>query len=100
MTLDIREAAEADLPQVLSPYAQPDMDDGAVLLIDGARQILRRFAAYPDYRLFVAVDEVENVGSYALLVMDNLGHLGAPSGVIEDFVVAPRRQREGIARRC
>ena len=63
MTLGIREAAEADLPQVLSLYAQRDMDDGSVLSIDGARQILRRFAAYPDYCLFVAVDE--NAGQKA-----------------------------------
>jgi GNAT superfamily N-acetyltransferase len=30
--------------------------------------------------------------------MDNLGHLGAPSGVIEDVVVDPALHRAGIGR--
>ena len=30
----------------------------------------------------------EIVGTFALLIMDNLAHLGAPSGVVEDVVVA------------
>ena len=30
--------------------------------------------------------------------MDNLGHRGAPSGIIEDVVVDPDHQRKGIGR--
>jgi GNAT superfamily N-acetyltransferase len=44
----------------------------------------------------VAEQDREIVGSFALLVMDNLGHLGAPSGIVEDVVVAPARQSSGI----
>ncbi len=40
----------------------------------------------------------EIVGSFALLVMDNLGHLGTPSGIVEDVVVAPARQSQGIGQ--
>lgn len=98
MTLVIREAKEADLPHVLSLYAQPEIDNGKVLSLDEAKQRFRRFADYPDYRLFVAEEESVVVGSCALLIMDNLGHLGARSGVIEDVVVDPERQGAGIGR--
>lgn len=96
MTIAIREAGEADLPAVLALYAQPDFDDGATLSEGDAALVFRRFADYPDYRLFVAVDGDRIVGSYALLIMDNLGHLGAPSAVIEDVVVDPAAQGRGV----
>jgi GNAT superfamily N-acetyltransferase len=98
MSVMIRQAEEADLPAVLALYAQPEIDDGDVLSVDEAAKIFRRFADYPDYRLFVAEEEGVVVGSYALLVMDNLGHLGAPSALVEDVVVDPKRQGSGIGK--
>jgi GNAT superfamily N-acetyltransferase len=38
------------------------------------------------------------VGMFALLVMENLGHLGASSGVIEDVVVNTSWRRKGIGK--
>lgn len=94
----IREASEADLPAILGLYAQPDLDDD-VLPLAQAQQILARFKRYPEYKLYVAADGDEIVGSLALLIMDNLGHMGTPSGVVEDVVVEPARQGEGIGRK-
>ena len=99
MSVTIRQAREADLPTILRLYAQPDIDDGAVLSVEEARRVFRRFNVYPDYRLFVAEHQGEIVGSYALLIMDNLGHLGAPSAVVEDVVVSAEHQSHGIGRR-
>lgn len=96
--LEIRRATEADLPQVLALYGQPEIDDGDVLPLDQARQIFRRFAQYPDYTLYVAEQAGDVVGSFALLVMDNLGHLGARSAIVEDVVVEPGRQGCGIGQ--
>jgi ribosomal protein S18 acetylase RimI-like enzyme len=96
--LSIRPASEADLPAVLALYAQPGMDDGTIMALDEAQGILTRFARYPDYTLYVALQDGAVVGSFALLIMDNLGHLGTPSAVIEDVVVAPDRQGAGIGR--
>ena len=92
----VRKASAADIPAVLRLYAQPDLDDGNVLPVDQAVALFDRFARYPDYTLYVAEQDREIVGSFALLVMDNLGHLGAPSGIVEDVVVAPARQGGGI----
>jgi GNAT superfamily N-acetyltransferase len=94
----VRKASAADIAAVLGLYAQPDVDDGNVLPVDQAVALFERFGRYPDYTLYVAEQDHEIVGSFALLVMDNLGHLGSPSGIVEDVVVAPARQGNGIGQ--
>jgi GNAT superfamily N-acetyltransferase len=96
--IDVRPAAEADLAAVLALYAQPGMDDGQVLPLADARRLLARFARYPDYTLYVAERGGEIVGTFALLIMDNLGHLGAPSAIVEDVMVAPAAQGRGVGQ--
>ncbi len=98
MTFSIRQATAADLPEVLALYAQPDMDNGKVLMEAEARKIFAQFSHYPNYRLFVALDGLTVVGTYALLVMHNLAHRGTPSAVAEDVVVAEARRGQGIGR--
>ena len=88
--------ATADIPGVLALYAQPELDDGDVLPVDQAVALFERFGRYPDYTLYVVEQDYDIVGTFALLVMDNLGHLGSPSGIVEDVVVAPARQGHGI----
>lgn len=95
---EIRPATRADLADVLRLYAQPELDDGAVLPIAAAETILARMRRYPDYHLYVAISAGRIVGTFALLIMDNLGHLGAPSGVMEDVAVDPAHQGLGIGR--
>lgn len=94
--LVIRPATVADLAAVLALYAQPDFDNGNVMTPAEAAGFLDRFAAYPDYTLYVALDGDVVVGSFALLVMDNIGHRGTPSAIVEDVVVAPEAQGRGI----
>jgi len=97
-TLLIRPAAAADLQMVLDLYAQPELDAGVVLPLETATQLLERFADYPDYTLYVAERGGDIVGTFALLVMHNLGHLGAPSAIVEDVAVAPTSQGQGIGK--
>lgn len=94
--LVIRPANVADLPGILTLYAQPDMDDGDVLPLEEAEVIFARMCRYPDYTLIVAVDERGIAGSLALLIMDNLAHRGARSAIVEDVVVAPNRHGLGV----
>lgn len=94
----MRTAVHRDLPAVLSLYAQPGMDDGRTLPLKEAEAIFDRMKSYPDYTLIVAESEGQIVGTLALLVMDNLGHLGAPSAVVEDVVVSPKQQGRGIGK--
>lgn len=96
--LAIRPAQRADLPGVLALYAQPALDNGVVLDVKDAEEIFARFARYPDYTLYVAEHDKQIVGSFALLIMDNLGHLGAPSAIVEDVVVDPALHGNGIGQ--
>jgi ribosomal protein S18 acetylase RimI-like enzyme len=94
----IRPADDADLEAVLGLYAQPGYDDGRMLSLADARKMLARFKSYPDYTLYVATHDGAIVGTFALLIMDNFGHLGTPSAVVEGVVVAPHMQSRGIGQ--
>lgn len=96
--LTLRPAIASDLPDVLRLYAQPDIDDGDILDLPDATRIWERMASYPNYRLHVAVEGSNIVGTFALLIMDNIGHLGAPSAIVEDVAVDPSVQGRGIGK--
>lgn len=96
MSIHCREATQPDLPAVLRLYAQPALDDGEALPLADAERLFARFARYPDYTLHVAIWDERIVGTFALLVMENLGHMGAPSAVIEDVAVDPQWQGKGV----
>src|SRR5205085_2666423 len=70
--VDIREAEEKDLSGVLLLYGQRDLDDGDILSQEEALVIFRKMKKHPDYRLYVAIDHQEIVGTFTLLIMDNL----------------------------
>lgn len=97
-SLCFRTASKSDLPDVLRLYAQPDLDDGKALPAPDAERIFEQMLRYPNYKIYVAVSEGRVVGTFALLVMDNLGHLGAPSAIIEDVAVDPISQGQGIGK--
>lgn len=97
-SISCREAGREDLPQVLGLYAQPGLDDGNVLSLERAERIFERMARYPDYSVYVALCDGRIVGTFALLVMDNLAHLGASSAIIEDVAVEPDWQGRGVGK--
>lgn len=96
MEILIREAEKIDIQAILSLYAQPDMDDGEIISIERAKEIFDNIKRYPYYKVFIAENEKRIVGTFELLVMDNLAHQGTPSAIIEDVVVSKRYQRRGI----
>ena len=98
MEIIMREALESDLPGVLSLYAQLGQDNGLVLPIDMATSIFWKMKSYPDYTVHVALADGRVIGTFALLVMDNLGHFGTPSAILEDVVVAEDLRGQGIGK--
>ena len=78
--------------------ADPELDDGVVLGLPEAEAIFERMATYPNYALYVAERDGEIVGTFALLIMDNLAHLGAPSGGVEDVVVRASERGRGVGK--
>jgi ribosomal protein S18 acetylase RimI-like enzyme len=94
----IREASEADLPDVLRLYAQPDLDNGKTLPLDQAERVFDLMKRYPDYRVYVSAIDKNIVGTFALLIIHNLAHLGDPSAVVEEVAVAPEWQERGVGK--
>ena len=98
MGLNICKATEADLSDILQLYAQPAFDNHQVLSVDAARRLFNKMQSYPNYHIYVASIEDNIVGTFALLIMDNLTHCGTPSGIIEDVAVDPNYQGQGIGK--
>lgn len=97
MNIQIRQATKADLPAILNLYATV-LDKGEVLTIEQAETLFAKMAVYPNYKVYVAENEADIIGTFALLIMDNLAHVGTPSGVVEDVVVADEVQGKGIGK--
>lgn len=72
------------------------MDNGNVLDTKKAGSIFDRIKSYPDYNVFVAIYNGSIAGTFALAIMDNLAHMGTPSGLVEDVAVSSVYQGRGI----
>jgi len=94
----IRDATDDDLPAVLRILAESGIDGGESYSLDEARQHFAQIRKCPGFRLLVAVDGSEIVGTYVLQIVPKLGKRGTPVGVVEDVAVAPARQGQGIGR--
>lgn len=97
--ISIRPATEEDLPAILALYSAAEISDNVDFTIEEARKQFALFAQYPFFRLYVAVLAGQIVGTYELLIMDNLAKRGRKSGIVEDVAVDPGFQRLGIGRR-
>ncbi len=95
--MEIRPARREDLAAILALYADLETD-GQVLDLPAAESIFARMQQYPNYTVYVAVAEGQIVGAFELLIMDNLAHVGAPSGIVEDVVVHPAWRGQGIGK--
>jgi GNAT superfamily N-acetyltransferase len=76
----------------------PASNRAAALRSKKPRNTLPSSRRYPNYRIFVATLAGEIVGTYELLIMDNLAKRGRKSGVIEDVAVSPLHQRQGAGK--
>ena len=95
--MEIRPARREDLAAILALYADLETD-GQVLDLPAAESIFARMQQYPNYTVYVAVVEGQIIGAFELLIMDNLAHVGAPSGIVEDVVVHPAWRGQGIGK--
>ena len=95
--MEIRPARREDLAAILALYADLETN-GQVLDLPAAESIFARMQQYPNYTVYVAVVEGQIIGAFELLIMDNLAHVGAPSGIVEDVVVHPAWRGQGIGK--
>lgn len=94
--LTLRAITEADLPALIALYAQPSFNRGRVITLEAAKAIFARFAAYPDYAIYFAEADGETVGTFALMIIDNIAHWGTPTAMIENVVIREGLQGRGL----
>ena len=96
----IREATEADLPQVVALLAQlalddPEREDMSSPLPYEYHIVMRRILETPGQSLFVLEEREKIVGTTALSIMPNLSHRGTPYAIIENVVVDEKARAKG-----
>lgn len=97
MAISIREATRGDLPGLGAIYGE--LASGvARVRPERLAAVFDRLSLYPDYRVWLAFDEGELVGTYALCIVDTLGDRCAPEGLVEDVVVVPQARGKGVGR--
>jgi GNAT superfamily N-acetyltransferase len=94
----IREAREEDVAEILMLYRDAELGAENEFTVERARAQLAVFRRYPNYRIFVAVADGRAVGTYELLIMDNMAKGGRKSGVVEDVAVSPDYRGRGVGR--
>ncbi|MGE7416304.1 GNAT family N-acetyltransferase [Methylobacterium tarhaniae] len=95
--LTVRRAQKPDLPAVLGLYAE--LNGGRVATLPQAEALLDRLASYPDYGLYLAEMEGRVVGTFCLVILDNIAHWGTPSALVESVVVSAAERGTGLGRR-
>jgi len=97
--LEIRPVQQHELAAILNLYAELEIgDEPKSLDLPRAEKIWERIGHYQNYSVYVALTGRKIIGTFALLIMDNLAHQGASSGVVEDVVVHPLWQGKGIGK--
>ena len=98
MTPTIRPGTIDDLPQVLDLYNHSGLEHQPTLTLVDIEKWFAQIQKYPSYTLWVACWAENVVGTFALLIMDNLVHHGSSSGIVEAVGVTPDLQGQGIGR--
>ena len=95
-TITQRKANREDLPAIIELYVQAGLEQEEKVNLSDSERVWERMQQYPAYAVYLAVQAGEVVGTFALLIMDNLAHHGTPAGIVEDVAVSPAHQGQGI----
>jgi len=95
--IEIKESTIENLPEIVNLYQSIEFEYFEPSMIE-LENIYLKMKNYPYYKVFVVEKNDEIIGSYALLIMDNLAHQGAKSGIVEDVVVKENFRSQGIGK--
>ncbi len=96
----VREATEADLPQLVALLAQlapddPEREDVRSPLPYEYHMVMRQIIGTPGQHIFVLEARGKIVGTAALSVVPNVSHRGTPYAIIENVVVDAKARSKG-----
>jgi len=93
-----REASSADLEALLALYSLLEFEPTQGLTLQAAEIQLNKYREYPNYFIYVAEVDKLIVGTFALIIVDGIAHLGRPYAIVEDVVVSQDWQSRGIGK--
>lgn len=101
-SVSIREATDADLPQIVALLAQLDPDDPhrettAPPLPDSYCAAFQRLAE-AGHKLLVLENDDRIVATLTLHIIPNVSHRGSPFAVVENVVVADQERSKGYGK--
>lgn len=99
MNLQIQKACKSDLTSILNLYAESDIDNGKKLDLTAAEKLFDKILSYPNFNVYVALSNDKIIGTFELLIMDNLAHMGLPSAIVEDVVVHSDYRGQGVGKK-
>ncbi|WP_456277354.1 GNAT family N-acetyltransferase [Bacillus sp. AK128] len=91
-----RELDIEDIPLYLELLKELDADNALTLAQAG--NMLLTIGTYPFYKLYLALKNDKVVGTFSLIICDNLGHGGQKFAVLENVIVHPSYVRTGIGK--
>ena len=97
-SIAMRAAGAADIPALLALLAILDTAGDEPLSHEQAAATLATMARYPSFRTFLAERDGRALGTYTLIIMENLGHRGRPSALVENVAVHPDARGLGLGR--
>jgi len=96
----IRTALEKDIPRILELYRQLSFhpEDYRLPPLDEVRKVFREIGKYTGYKLLVAEDNGEVVGTTVLAVLPGFAHGTSSFAVVEYVVVDEKCRSRGIGK--
>jgi GNAT superfamily N-acetyltransferase len=98
--MNIREAANKDIPQLLELYKQLSFEPEKYQKAPEAdcRKMLKQMKKYPNASLLVAEEEEKIVGTTFLAILPGFSHGTRPFSIIEYVVVDEKVRSQGIGK--
>jgi len=90
----IRQATDKDLPKIIDLLREMDGEDG--LAQDESWATWTKINEYPYYKIFVIEERASLIGTCSLVIIDNLGHLGAKLAVAENMIISQEFRGQGM----
>ena len=98
--MTIRPATSSDLNAILDLVVdQLDYPDENSLTVNSAMPILVEIQRDPHHHLFVAEENDTIMGTFMLIIVQQLAHGGSRSAIIEDVAVQSAAQGRGVGTR-
>lgn len=98
----VRTATEKDIPRILELYRQlafnPPPAGAPVPSMEEYRRVFNKMSAVPGYRLLVAEEDGEILGTTVLVILPGFTHGVSPFAVVEYVVVDEQYRRRGIGK--